>query len=71
MVKSPPTGPLGAKRSRGVRSIHPQKGVSIMPSGKKKEERDDLLRKVVRLAPLFALGLQAIDLLLRLFGVLK
>jgi hypothetical protein len=38
--------------------------------GNKEEERDTLLTQAVRLAPLFALILQALELLLRLLGVI-
>jgi hypothetical protein len=47
-----------------------------MPQGKdrrpgnKEEEQDTLLTKVVNLAPLFALILQALELILRLLGVI-
>jgi hypothetical protein len=38
--------------------------------GNKKEEQDSTLSKVIVLAPLFALILQALELLLKLLGVI-
>ena len=40
-------------------------------SGNKKEERDSPLTKVVRLAPLFAVILQLLELVLKLLGVIR
>ena len=39
--------------------------------GNKKEEQDTTLSKVVYLAPLFAVILQALELILRLLGVIR
>jgi hypothetical protein len=56
--------------------VFPSRGGESMPDGRErlpenKKEEQDRLTKVVSLAPLFALALQFLELILRLFGVIN
>jgi hypothetical protein len=68
-------GPPARKRGAGELRVFPLVGGETMSEDadrrpdNKEEEQDTLLAKVVYLAPLFALILQAIELLLKLPGV--